>query len=219
MTGFAKMLQKKMEGQQDEESRQFASLISDAAQKMERLIDDLLSYSRLGRAVMPRRDVNLSDLLRESIDLLFEETKGKDIVWKLGSLPTVYGEPSMLTLALTNIISNAIKFTSTQPRAEIEIGCNNSDGDVVCFVKDNGAGFDMKHVDRLFGVFQRLHTQEEYEGNGIGLANVRRIISLHGGRIWAEGSIGKGAVFYFTLPIANARESNVLSPENNALER
>lgn len=176
-------------------------MISDASTHMARLIDDLLSYSRLGREEMPKREVNLSHLLRESIDEISEETKKRDIVWKLGDLPTVYCEQSMLKLVLVNIISNAVKFTSTRPRAEIEIDCNKGEKEVVCSVKDNGAGFDMKHVDRLFGVFQRLHTQAEFEGTGIGLANVRRIISLHGGRTWAEGTVGKGATFYFTLPI------------------
>ena len=206
MTGFAKLLQKRMEEQQDEKSRQYALLISDASTKMARLIDDLLSYSRLGREEMPKREVNLSQILKESIDEISAETKERDIVWKLGDLPTVYCEQSMLKLVLVNLISNAVKFTSTRPRAEIEIDCNKGEKEVICFVKDNGAGFDMKHVDRLFGVFQRLHTQAEFEGTGIGLANVRRIISLHGGRTWAEGSVGKGATLYFTLPIPKEQE-------------
>ncbi len=219
MTGFAKLLQKRMEEQQDEKSRQYALLISDASTKMARLIDDLLSYSRLGREEMPKREVNLDHLLKESIDEISEETKERDIMWKLGDLPTVYGEQSMLKLVLVNFISNAVKFTSTRPRAEIEIDCNKGEKEVICFVKDNGAGFDMKHVDRLFGVFQRLHTQDEFEGTGIGLANVRRIISLHGGRTWAESSVGKGATFYFTLPIPKEQEYNVLSPGDQAPER
>ncbi|MGO9953026.1 MAG: ATP-binding protein [Dissulfurispiraceae bacterium] len=201
MTGFARLLQKRMEGQQDEKTRQFALLISDASAKMERLIDDLLSYARLGRDEMPKREVNLSQVLKESIEEILEEAKGRDIEWKLGELPIVYGEPSMLKLVLVNFISNAIKFTSTRHRAEIEIDCAKNENEVVCFVKDNGAGFDMNHADRLFGVFQRLHTQAEFEGTGIGLANVRRIIALHGGRTWAEGSVDKGATFYFALPL------------------
>ena len=106
----------------------------------------------------------------------------------------------MLKLVLVNLISNAVKFTSSRPRAEIEIGCREEGKEDVCFIKDNGVGFNMDHSDRLFGVFQRLHTQNEFEGTGIGLANVRRIIALHGGRTWAEGSVGQGATFYFTLP-------------------
>jgi len=219
MTGFAKLLQKRMEEQLDEKSLQYALLISDASAKMARLINGLLSYSRPGREEMPKTEVNLSYLLKESIEEILEQTKERDIVWKLGDLPTVYCEKSMLKLVLVNFISNAVKFTSNRPRAEIQIGCNKGESEVVCFVKDNGAGFDMKHVDRLFGVFQRLHTQDEFEGTGIGLANVRRIISWHGGRTWAEGSVGNGATFYFTLPIPNEHESNLLSPEDHAAER
>jgi signal transduction histidine kinase len=219
MTGFAKLLQKRMEGQKDEKSRQYALLISDASSKMERLIDDLLSYSRLGREEMPKREVKLSDLLKESIDEISEGAKGRAIAWKIGELPTVYCEPSMLKLVLVNFISNALKFTSIRPKAEIEIDCNKSDSEVVCFVKDNGAGFDMKQVDRLFGVFQRLHTQNEFAGIGIGLANVRRIIALHGGRTWAEGAVGQGATFYFSLPLPKGLIPNLLPSENHSPQR
>ena len=211
MTGFSKLLLKQIEGQQDEKSIMYALLISDASKKMERLIDDLLSYSRLGREEMPREDTNLSDLLKESMAEISEDTKGRDIVWKIGELPTVHCEPSMLKLVLVNLISNALKFTSNRPKPEITIDCDKGATEVVCFVRDNGAGFDMKQVDRLFGVFQRLHTQNEFEGTGIGLANVRRIITLHGGRTWAEGSVGEGAAFYFTLPLPK-QQPNVLSP-------
>ena len=204
MTGFAKLLKKRMEDQQDEKSRQYALLIADASAKMERLIDDLLSYSLLGREEMPKKEVSLSQLLKESIDEVSQDMKGRDIIWKIGELPIVYCEPTMLKLVLVNLIANAVKFTSNRTRAEIEIACNKGESEVECFVKDNGVGFDMEHVDRLYGVFQRLHTQTEFEGTGIGLANVRRIIALHGGRTRAEGSVGKGATFYFSLP--NHRE-------------
>ena len=200
MKGFAKLLQKRLEGQLDEKSHEYMQFIYTSSNKMERLIDDLLSYSRLGREGMPKREVNLSWLLKESLDEISEVTEGRDIEWKLGELPSVYGEPSMLKLVLVNLISNAVKFTSSRARAEIEIGCRQDGNEDVCFIKDNGVGFNMDHSDRLFGVFQRLHTQNEFEGTGIGLANVRRIIALHGGRTWAEGSVGQGATFYFTLP-------------------
>ena len=200
MRGFLELLQKRIEDKLDEKSRQYASMISESSKKMDRLINDLLSYSRLGRKEMHKRDVNLSHLLKEAVDQITDETKGREIVWKLGELPVIYGEPLLLKLVLVNLISNAVKFTSTRPCAEIEIGCGNDGRENVCFVKDNGVGFNMDYVDKLFGVFQRLHTQEEFEGTGIGLANVRRIISLHGGRTWAEGSPGQGATVYFTLP-------------------
>ena len=200
MRGFLELLQKRIEDKLDEKSRQYASMISESSKKMDRLINDLLSYSRLGRKEMHKRDVNLSHLLKEVVDQITDETEGREIVWKLGELPVIYGEPLLLKLVLVNLISNAVKFTSTRPCAEIEIGCGNDGRENVCFVKDNGVGFNMDYVDKLFGVFQRLHTQEEFEGTGIGLANVRRIISLHGGRTWAEASPGQGATVYFTLP-------------------
>ena len=202
MRGFLELLQKRMDDKLDEKSRQYASIISDSSKKMERLINDLLSYSRLGRTVMQKRNVNLSHLLKEVVDQITDETEGRKIVWKLGELPIIYGEPLLLKLVLVNLLSNAIKFTSTRPCAEIEIGCRNDGSENICLIKDNGVGFNMEYADRLFGVFQRLHTQEEFEGLGIGLANVRRIISLHGGRTWAEGSPGQGATVYFTLPTA-----------------
>ena len=118
---------------------------------------------------------------------------GRDIVWKLGKLPVVYGEPLLLKLVLVNLISNAVKFTSTRPHAEIEIGCRKDGSEDVCFIKDNGVGFDMDYAERLFGVFQRLHTQDEFEGTGIGLANVRRIISLHGGQDMGRRICGSGS--------------------------
>ncbi len=200
MRGFLELLQKRMEDKLDEKSRQYALMIFNSSKKMEQLVDDLLSYSRLGRKGMQKREVNLSHLLKESVDLISEETMGRDIVWTLGELPVVYGEPLLLKIVFVNLISNAVKFTSTRPRAEIEIGCRKDGSEDVCFIKDNGVGFNMDYADRLFGVFQRLHTQDEFEGTGIGLANVRRIISLHGGRTWAEGAVGQGATFYFTLP-------------------
>lgn len=200
MRGFVELLQKRMEDQLDEKSRQYALMISNSSKKMERLINDLLSFSNLCRKEVHKRGVNLSHVLKESVDQISEETKGRDILWKIGDLPTVYGEPLMLKLVFVNLISNAVKFTSTRPRAEIEIGCRDDGSENVCFIKDNGVGFNMDYADRLFGVFQRLHTHDEFEGTGIGLANVRRIISAHGGRTWAEGSVGQGATVYFTLP-------------------
>ena len=202
MAGFARLLLKRMESQLDEKSREYAHFISNSSKNMERLIDDLLSYSRLGREEMQKREVNLRHLLKESVDEILEETKGRDIIWKLGELPNVYGEPAMLKLVLVNLISNSVKFTRTRPRAEIEIGCRKDGNEDVCFIKDNGVGFNMDHSDKIFGVFQRLHTQDEFEGTGIGLANVRRIIVFHGGRTWAESSEGQGATIYFTLPRA-----------------
>jgi light-regulated signal transduction histidine kinase (bacteriophytochrome) len=149
---------------------------------------------------MTRRQVRFDQLAKEAIREMQEETEGRDISWKIGELPAAYGDPSLLRLVLVNLISNAVKFTNTRQNAEIEIGCAPGEKEFVFFVKDNGVGFDMQYVEKLFGVFQRLHRQDEFEGTGIGLANVRRIVSRHGGRTWAEGVPGEGATFYFSLP-------------------
>jgi two-component system sensor kinase len=128
------------------------------------------------------------------------EERGRQIEWKIDELPHAYGDRSLMSLALINLISNAVKFTRLSPRAEIEIRGKEDGAGYVYYVRDNGVGFDMRHADKLFGVFQRFHTQKEFEGTGIGLSNVQRIISRHGGRIWAESGVGHGATFYFTLP-------------------
>ena len=201
MRSFMDLLQKRMEGQLDEKSSQYAGFISNAAKKMEQLINDLLSLARLGRLEFQKGEVNISNLVKEIVDQGSGETMGRDIKWKLGELPVVRGEQSLLKLVLVNLISNAVKFTNTRTRAEIEIGCSKNGSEDVFFIRDNGVGFNMDYVDRLFGVFQRLHPESEFEGTGIGLANVRRIISLHGGRTWAESSVGQGATFYFTIPM------------------
>jgi light-regulated signal transduction histidine kinase (bacteriophytochrome) len=144
--------------------------------------------------------VNLEQLVQEVLNEVRQETDGRNVVWKVGVLPTWYGDRSMLRLALVNLISNAAKFTRTRAPAEIEIGCREQTRDqVVLFVRDNGVGFDMKYVKKLFGVFQRLHPPEAFEGTGIGLATVQRIVHRHGGNVWAEGQVDHGATFYFSL--------------------
>ncbi|MGD1076037.1 MAG: PAS domain S-box protein, partial [Thermodesulfovibrionales bacterium] len=200
MTGFAELLERRSKSLLDETSLHYVSVISQAAKKLGILIDDLLAFSRIGRSEIQMKRVSLTALVREVVQEMHTEVEGRDIVWKIGELSDVYGDRSMLKLVVANLISNAAKFTRTRPRAEIEIGCREGKDESVFFVEDNGVGFDMNHGDKLFGVFQRLHPQDEFEGTGIGLANVRRIISRHCGRTWAEGSPGEGATFYFTLP-------------------
>src|SRR5262249_48723787 len=157
--------------------------------------------SRIGRAEAQPTLVNLNQIVGEAREQVERETGGRDIVWKVGALPTLYGDRSMLRIALVNLIANAVKFTRTRPQAQIEIGTvAGKAGEFVMFVKDNGVGFDMRYVNKLFGVFQRLHRAEVFEGTGIGLATVQRIVARHGGRVWAEGVVDGGATFFFTAP-------------------
>ena len=200
MSGFVELLQKRLEEHADEKIRDYAAVITQASKKMGMLIDDLLNFSRLGRSEMHKRKVNLNALVSEVIREIQEELKGRDIIWEIDELPDVLGDQSLLRLVMVNLISNAVKFTSTCPQAEIKIGCKDEGDKFTCSVKDNGVGFDMKYVNKIFGVFQRLHTQNEFEGTGIGLAIVQRIIARHGGRVWADSVAGQGAAFYVTLP-------------------
>ncbi len=199
--GFVELFQHRAAAALDEQSQHYMNTIADSARRMGLLIDDLLSFSRMGRSDMAARPVELASLVREVIRELTPETEGRTIHWQIADLPVVTGDRAMLRMALVNLIANAVKFTRPRDRAEIEIGCQTGQGDeVVIFVRDNGVGFDMQYVDKLFGVFQRLHRAEDFEGTGIGLANVRRIIARHGGRTWAEGAVNQGATFYFSLP-------------------
>ncbi len=200
IVGFAELLRKNAPTTFDEKSRHYLAVISDSAKQMGEMIDRLLAFSRMERAQLRKTHVNIEQLLKEVLHGLQEEIEGRKIIWKIGGLPEVYGDPSLLRLVLVNLLSNSLKFTRTRAEAQIEIGCNHGKNEFIFFVRDNGVGFDMKYADKLFGVFQRLHRAEEFEGNGIGLANVRRIVHRHGGRTWAEGSVGIGATFYFSLP-------------------
>jgi light-regulated signal transduction histidine kinase (bacteriophytochrome) len=149
---------------------------------------------------MRKKEINAQLLIEEVKKELKGEMGERDISWSVGELPTVYGDGSMLQLVFMNLIANALKYTRTRGHVHIEIGCKEEDYRDIFFVKDNGVGFDMRYVDKLFGVFQRLHSDGEFEGTGIGLANVRRIVHRHGGETWAEGTVDKGATFYFSLP-------------------
>jgi PAS domain S-box-containing protein len=199
--GFLDMLNARIGTTLDAKSLHYMNTISDSAKRMGTLIDDLLAFSRAARCEMTTTNVDLRALIQEIIQDIAPETQGRSIDWRIGQLPVVTGDRAMLRIVLVNLISNAVKFTKKREKADIEIGClPGSDQDVTVFVRDNGAGFDMRYVDKLFGVFQRLHRIEDFEGTGIGLANVHRIISRHGGKTWAEGKIDSGATFYFSLP-------------------
>ena len=199
--------------------------ISQSAKRMGDLIDDLLDFSRVGRAELQKTEVNLDQLVRETLGDFQAETKGRNIAWKINPLPPVQADHALLRMALVNLISNAVKFTGARAGAKIEIGevkaeMGKSENrnkfplsallistlpqkETVIFIRDNGAGFDPQYADKLFGVFQRLHSHDEFEGTGIGLANVQRIIHRHGGRVWAEGAVDGGATFYFSIPKQN----------------
>jgi light-regulated signal transduction histidine kinase (bacteriophytochrome) len=201
VTGFASLLTKSANGRLRDTETRYVQTIVDAAGRMGRLIDDLLAFSRMGRSALDRRRVSLDQLVREALHEAQGAAPDRDIVWKVGSLPMVDGDAAMLRLVLVNLLSNAIKYTAGKTPRTIEVGV---DGDrlneTVIYVRDNGVGFDMAYAHKLFGVFQRLHSSDDFEGTGIGLANVRRIVQRHGGRVWAEGAVGRGATFFFSLP-------------------
>ena len=201
MAGYTELLQKRASSGLDQKSNHYILMMLESAKRMGNLIDDLLAFSRIGRAETQKTVVSLAQLVREALTEVRQDTGERNIVWKIGALPDFYGDRSMLRLVLVNLISNAIKFTRTRTHPEIEIGCSEGNGnELVVFVRDNGVGFDMKYVSKLFGVFQRLHQSDEFEGTGIGLATVQRIIHRHGGKVWAEGMVDSGATFYFSAP-------------------
>jgi signal transduction histidine kinase len=197
--GFTDLMRR--EGLTPEQQRHHLQRISEAAERMGRLIDDLLTFSRMGRAELRRVPLRLDRLVDDVRSDLQGDSQGREISWRVQPLPEVQGDPDLLRLVLYNLLSNAVKYTRGRQPAVIEIGSQAGvSNEVVVYVKDNGVGFDMQYVDKLFGVFQRLHHADEFEGVGIGLANVRRIVNRHGGRAWAESRLGEGATFYIALP-------------------
>jgi light-regulated signal transduction histidine kinase (bacteriophytochrome) len=198
--GFVEMLRKEADGQLSDKAQRYLGTIAKASSEMGHLIDDLLAFSRLGRAEIRASRVDLDELVQDTIRGLEMATTGRRIVWQMAPLGPVVGDPSLLKPVLANLVGNAVKYSCMRDPAVIDIGCaGEEEGRVILFVRDNGAGFDMQYAHKLFGVFQRLHRTEEFEGTGIGLATVRRIVARHGGRVWAEGAVNEGATFYFTL--------------------
>lgn len=203
INGYVEMLTEHLGSSLSDKGRRYLKIVSESAAQMGQLIDDLLAFSRMGRQEMRKGIVDLNELVREAMTTLQPETEGRQIVWKIANLPTIHGDHAMLLQVLVNLLSNAVKYTRRKTPAEIEICLIGETADeVTVAVRDNGAGFEMKYVDKLFGVFQRLHRSEDFEGTGVGLANVRRIVTRHGGRVWAESAIDAGASFYFSLPPA-----------------
>lgn len=179
----------------------YVDTIAASARQMGTLIDDLLQFSRTGRAEMHRDNVDMNQVLKEALTMVQESSSGKAIEWVIEDLPTVRGDYPLLRQVWANLLGNAVKYSRSKEVARIEVRACKERGEVIFVVEDNGVGFDMQYVNKLFGVFQRLHSQEEFEGTGIGLATVQRIVNRHGGRVWAEGELNKGARFYFSLPV------------------
>jgi chemotaxis family two-component system sensor kinase Cph1 len=200
IVGFSELL-KKQEGEQvTERGRRYIDTIIESAYTAGTLVDNLLRFSQMGRTALKPRPVDVAQLVEGIRQKLAMDIGQRRINWKIDPLPTVVADPLLIRLVFENLLDNAVKYTRPRETAYIEIGSCRQNGEVVFFVRDNGVGFDMQYTDKLFGVFQRLHRMEEFEGTGIGLANVRRIVERHGGRTWAEGAIDQGATFYVALP-------------------
>jgi PAS domain S-box-containing protein len=200
LNGFARILSDDYYHNLDTEGRRLLGIIMDNARKMGNLIDDLLSFSHLGRQEMKLMMIDMHALADSVYQELTSDTEKESISFRLSSIPDAFGDPSMVRQIWVNLIGNAIKFSSKKSKRVIEIGNKTMNGEKAYYVKDNGAGFDMKYADKLFGVFQRLHADDEFEGTGVGLAIVQRVIQRLKGRVWATGKINSGATFYFTLP-------------------
>jgi PAS domain S-box-containing protein len=200
--GYSDLLLRHYPDRLDDEGKRYLNVVRDSARRMAQLIDDILAFSRMGRLEMAVAEVDMERLAREALDELAPACAGRDLAVEIRTLPPASGDLAMLRQVWTNLLSNAVKFTRSKPAARIEAGGTAEGAELVYYVKDNGTGFDMQYADKLFGVFQRLHGVEEFEGTGIGLAIVKRIVTRHGGRAWAEGRVGEGATFYFTLPAA-----------------
>jgi PAS domain S-box-containing protein len=210
ISGFAGKLETQLGENADERSRHYIDVISSSSRRMAQLIDDLLVFSRLGRGALRLQTVDMQSLVEEARALVESDTRDRRIDWKIAPLPIVIGDENMLRTVWQNLLGNAVKYTGNRERGQIEVGIDRTPGgDYEFAVRDNGAGFDMQYAGKLFGVFQRLHRASEFPGNGIGLANVRRIIARHGGRTWAEGELDRGATFHFSLPASDVPGSRM----------
>jgi light-regulated signal transduction histidine kinase (bacteriophytochrome) len=199
---YSRILMEDYTAQFPPEAVHLLEMVRESSQKMGDLIDGLLAFSRLNRLTIKHQPVNTLELINQALYRLSSERDGRQVEITLGELPPCQGDPVLLEQVWVNLLSNALKFTRGQAPASVEVGASKQENDFIYYVKDNGVGFDMRYAGKLFGVFQRLHLPEEFEGTGVGLAIVQRILHRHGGRIWAEAKPGKGAVFYFTIPQA-----------------
>jgi len=200
--GFSRVLMEEYPDKMDAEGKRLLNIIRSNARSMSELIDGLLAFSHLGRQPLDQADINMQELARSVFDEVQAANKERQISLELGNLPPAFGDRAMVRQVLYNLISNAFKFTRPKSNPAIEIGFQTGGNQNTYFVRDNGVGFDMQYSPKLFGVFQRLHSGDDYEGSGVGLALVQRIVLRHGGRVWAEGKIDEGATFSFSLPKA-----------------
>jgi len=200
MDGFVNLLVTRCKDGLNEKGLHYVDIIASSARQMGVLIDDLLQFSRTGRVEMLQEKMDMNQAVKETLTLLKESYAGRSIEWIIADLPAVRGDYALMRQVWTNLLENAVKYTRPSQDTRIEVRYYEEKGECVFVVSDNGVGFDMQYVHKLFGVFQRLHTQEEFAGTGIGLATVQRIIQRHGGRIWAEAKLNQGARFYFTIP-------------------
>jgi len=205
--GFARILSEQLGPNIDEKSAHYLRRIQEGAGHMGRLVDDLLNLARIGRQDLKPRLVGLTAIVNETVVDLQSEVVGRDIQWQIDPLPTVYCDPGLMKVVFTNLLSNALKYSRPRAVSVVHVGCNGDRAEPTIYVRDNGVGFDMAYADKLFGVFQRLHRVEDFEGTGVGLATVQRIIHKHGGRIWAEATRDQGAAFYFTLNAPGAEHA------------
>jgi light-regulated signal transduction histidine kinase (bacteriophytochrome) len=217
VNGFTELLQKHVGSTLDEKGQRYLKTISDSVKQMGLLINDLLAFSKMGRTELRFTTVNLEPLVKQVWEELQPEMDGRRIDWEIGALPEVCGDRAMLRQVLINLLGNAVKYSRPRNPARIEIGAlppgegGSSAREIVMFVRDNGVGFDMQYAHKLFGVFQRLHGATEFEGTGIGLALVQRIIHKHGGRIWAESVVEKGSTFYCSFPVQGGGEQDAMA--------
>jgi len=200
INGFAEILKEEFGDQLPEKARSYLNTIEDAAKKMNRLIDDLLNLSRTNRTELKKSTIKMKQVLDDAISEVEPSIENRTVDFQISELPDVIGDYNLLRMVWINLLDNAIKYTRPRKKAVIKIDCKKEKKEYIFCIRDNGVGFDMQYADKLFGVFQRLHAEDEFEGNGIGLSNVRRIISRHHGRTWAEAELDKGAAFYFSLP-------------------
>jgi hypothetical protein len=198
--GFSNILLKDFGPQLPEEAQRLIQVVVLSGAQLTQMIDGLLKFCRLGRQALSREPIDLAALARQAVESLRCDQQDKRVKVQIGNLPGCIGDPMLLNQVFVNLVSNAFKFTTHTKNPAVEIGSEQRNGENVYFVRDNGIGFEMQYADKLFGVFQRLHSEEEFGGNGVGLSIVKRIIERHGGRIWAEAELEKGATFFFTLP-------------------